>query len=71
MLIKSYKGLSESLYTILFRVFLFPKGIDEESRLNLTLSQLECLVNCILKEAAQCIGSPDAEGGQEKQDIDV
>ena len=33
------------------------QGIDEESQLILTSSQLECLVDCILKEAAAtCVG---------------
>jgi len=33
------------------------QGIDEESQLILTPSQLECLVDCILKEAAAtCVG---------------
>lgn len=34
------------------------QGIDEESQLILTPSQLECLVDCILKEAAAtCVGT--------------
>ena len=38
-------------------MFLSLQGIDEESQLILTPSQLECLVDCILKEAAAaCVG---------------
>ena len=39
-------------------LFIHPmQGIDEESQLILTPSQLECLVDCVLKEAAAaCVG---------------
>ena len=70
-----YYELSSSLYRISLCVYLYFQGIDEESHLNLTPSQLECLVNCILNEAAQCVGvkrSTEVEGKvPEKQDFDV
>ena len=51
--------ISIYLYTYLCNVlYIHPmQGIDEESQLILTPSQLECLVDCVLKEAAAaCVG---------------
>ena len=43
------------------------QGIDEESQIYLTPSQLECLLGYILKEAAHCMRDTDLK----KKEADV
>lgn len=41
----------------------FSQGVDEECQLNLSSTQLCCVVDCILNEAAQSIGLIKGGGG--------